>query len=129
MIDVRPDQLVDVDDHPALREGVRLVGGEARCRYLYLEPGESERAVAARWQRVLGPGTCVVSRAVAVATGIFGEVRPEVVGRFGEVIVWSEGLTGVSDRSMLEAEAGMEAHHGGLSTDEMLVPCVQLVGT
>ena len=55
MVDVDPAVRVDVDDLPALREGVALVGGEARFRHVYAEPGAAAD-VRAAWQTVLGVG-------------------------------------------------------------------------
>ncbi|MGH7911372.1 MAG: alkaline phosphatase family protein, partial [Candidatus Dormibacteraceae bacterium] len=39
MVDVPPGNQYDLADHPGLRSGVRLLGGEPRARHVYTRPG------------------------------------------------------------------------------------------
>ena len=55
MVDCPADDRTDVDEHPALRDGLILLGGEARFRHLYCARGAVED-VAAAWRRRSGPG-------------------------------------------------------------------------
>ena len=81
----RADPRLDVDDHPELLDGVRLLGGEARFRHLYCRGGAVDDVVAA-WS-VLGDRAEVLTRDDALAAGWFGPVAPAVRPRIGDV--WS----------------------------------------
>ena len=52
MVDVGPDDRIDVDLLPALREGVAVLGGEPRARHVYAKPGAAAD-VAAAWAEVM----------------------------------------------------------------------------
>ncbi len=39
MVDSAPEEKIDVDELPVLRDGVALLGGEPRARHVYAEPG------------------------------------------------------------------------------------------
>ena len=39
MVDLRPEERLDLADRPELAAGVRILGGEARARYVGTEPG------------------------------------------------------------------------------------------
>jgi hypothetical protein len=121
MVDTPTGARVDIDAEPALRQGVALVGGEPRMRYVYAEPG-AEGEVLEAWRSVLGERAWVVPRSDAVAAGWFGPVREAVLGRIGDVICAARGDTSVV-RSIAEPEAlSMVGHHGSLTADEQLVP-------
>jgi hypothetical protein len=121
MVDVPPDGRVDVDDVPALREGVLVVGGEARLRHLYVRDGAGPDVVAA-WRSTLGPRASVVDRADAVGAGWFGAVEARVVERLGDVVVACHGDLAVEVRSVFPVEATLVGLHGSVSEDEMVVP-------
>ncbi len=53
MVDSPVDDRIDVDEHPELRDGVVLLGGEARFRHLYCAGGAVDD-VADAWRTVLG---------------------------------------------------------------------------
>lgn len=74
-LNVPPDARVDLDTDPRLGEGVRVVAGEPRVRYLHTEPGAAAD-VRAAWSEALDGQARVYSREQAVATGMFGPVSP-----------------------------------------------------
>lgn len=121
MVDVPRERRVDVDAEPELREGLVLVGGEARFRHLYCEPGATD-AVVARWRDRLGDDAVVVARSDAVAAGWFGPVEARVLPRLGDVMVASVGDLAVVLGDQFPYEATLVGLHGSLSPDEMLVP-------
>ena len=121
MVDVPHDQRLDVDAVPALRDGVALIGGEARLRHVYALPGAA-REVAAAWTEVLGPRAIVVTRAESVAAGWFGAVEDRVADRLGDVIAVSLGSFAVEVSSVFPFESQLIGLHGGLSSEEVLVP-------
>ena len=75
MVDAAPDDKIDVDLVPGLRDGVALLGGEPRARHVYTAPGAA-RDVLATWQGVLGGRAWVASRDQAIEAGWFGPVEP-----------------------------------------------------
>lgn len=122
MVDVAAEDRIDVDDHPALREGVTLVAGEARFRHVYTRDGAADD-VAAAWRGVLGDSrAAVLTRAAAVAAGWFGAVENRVLERIGDVVVNVHGACAVEHRSVFPVETKLVGLHGGLSEDELLVP-------
>jgi hypothetical protein len=121
MVDVDPAARVDVDDLPALREGVALVGGEARFRHVYAEPGAAAD-VRAAWQTVLGGRATVLSRDEAIAADWFGAVEGRVLDRIGDVVAAVGGDCAVEMRGVFPLEATLVGLHGALTADEMLVP-------
>jgi hypothetical protein len=112
---------VDVDETAALREGVALVGGEARFRHVYADDGAAADVVAA-WRSVLGERAIVLSRDEAVAGNWFGAVEGRVLDRIGDVVVAVNGNCAVEMRSVFPVEATLIGLHGALTEDEMLVP-------
>ena len=59
MVDVGPEGRVDADVEPALQDGVALLAGDARARYVYARPGAADGVLAA-WRGRWGRGPSVV---------------------------------------------------------------------
>jgi hypothetical protein len=125
MVDVGPDERVDVDDTPALRDGVALLGGEPRARHVYAEPGAAGDVQAA-WKETLGKRASVLSRDEAITEGLFGEVRPELAPRIGDVVVVPGGTTALVATKAEPRESALIGMHGSLTQDEQLVPLLML---
>ncbi|HEY0888053.1 MAG TPA: nucleotide pyrophosphatase/phosphodiesterase family protein [Nocardioides sp.] len=124
MIDSPPESRIDVDDHAessSLRDGLALLGGEARFRHLYCQRG-AVASVADTWAEVLGDRATVLTRDQAVARGWFGEVTPAVRPRLGDVIVAAHGDFAVMASGVFPYEAMLVGLHGSLTADEMLIP-------
>ncbi len=121
MVDSPAESRVDVDDHPQLREGVVLVGGEARFRHVYCRGG-AVADVQATWRDVLGERALVLSRDEALALGWFGELKPEVRPRIGDVVVACHGDTAILSTADFPYENMLIGMHGSLTSIEMLVP-------
>lgn len=121
MVDVDPAQRIDVDDVPALREGVALVAGEARFRHVYTVEGATDD-VAAAWRSVLGHRATVLTRTQAVTAGWFGAVEARVLERIGDVVVSVDGDCAVERRSVFPVETSLRGLHGALTDDELLIP-------
>ncbi|GAA4242709.1 alkaline phosphatase family protein [Actinomadura meridiana] len=118
---VDPVDRVDADTVDGLRDGVALLGGDARARYVYSEPGAHDDVLAA-WTAVLGDRAWVVSRDRAVADGWFGPVGPGMLERIGDVIAVPHAELAIvaSEREpWLNRMVGM---HGSLVSAEQLVP-------
>jgi Type I phosphodiesterase / nucleotide pyrophosphatase len=125
MVDVGPDDRVDVDAVPALREGVALLGGEPRARHVYAEPGAAVD-VLATWRELLGDRACVLGREEAIAKGWFGEVAAEFELRIGDVVAAPYGQTAVVATKDEPFESALIGMHGSLTQDEQLIPLLTL---
>ncbi|MFD0684862.1 alkaline phosphatase family protein [Actinomadura fibrosa] len=118
---VDPSERVDADTVPELRAGVALLGGDARCRYVYAEPGAHEDVLAA-WRAVLGDRAWVVGRDEAVDGGWFGPIGPEMRERVGDVIAVPHADIAITASEREPWLALMVGMHGSLVPDEQLVP-------
>ena len=123
-LNVPPDARVDLDTDPRLGEGVRVVAGDPRVRYLHTEPGAAAD-VRAAWSEALDGRAHVYGRDEAVATGMFGPVNPAHLARIGDVVVVCTGDTAVlaTDREPPEA-ARLIGFHGAASPVEMAIPLI-----
>ncbi|MEU4745378.1 nucleotide pyrophosphatase/phosphodiesterase family protein [Actinosynnema sp. NPDC023658] len=119
---VAAEDRVDFDTDPDLREGVRLLGGEARVRHVYTDAAE---AVRARWSERLGDRAWIASREEAVAAGWFGpRVAAHVLPRIGDLVVAARGSLAVV-RSVVEPGlTGFVGHHGSLTEEEQHIPAL-----
>lgn len=125
-LNVPPEARVDLDADPRLTQGIRVVAGEPRVRYLHTEPGAAPD-VRAAWTEVLGARATVYSREQAVATGMFGPVAPEHLERLGDVVVVCSGDAAVLASAHEPPEAArLVGFHGGASPAEMAIPLIVL---
>jgi len=121
MVDSEVGSRFDVDSVPGMRDGVELVGGEARFRHVYCRPGAVED-VAAIWRTILGPNALVLTREVAIERGWFGHVEDRVRPRLGDVVAACAGDTAIMSSKDFPFEHKLIGMHGSLTPDEMLVP-------
>jgi predicted AlkP superfamily pyrophosphatase or phosphodiesterase len=121
MVDSTAVDRIDVDRFPELREGLALLGGEARFRHLYAEPGAVDD-LAGTWADLLGDRATVLTRAAAVARGWFGAVTEDVLPRLGDVLVAGHDNFGVFSSRDFGYETSLIGLHGSLTADEMLIP-------
>ena len=125
MVDVSEADRIDVDALPELRDGVALLGGEARARHLYCVPGAVGDVIAA-WRKVLGEVAWVVGRDQAIAEGWFGPVDDRFLARIGDVIVAPCGPTAVIASKAEPRESAMVGLHGSLTHSDQLVPLLTI---
>jgi hypothetical protein len=124
MVNVGPDDRVDADAVPELREGVALLGGEPRARHVYARPGAAADVLAA-WRDVLGERAWVVRREEAIGDGWFGPSAPadeSLTDRIGDVVVASVGTTAVIASRAEPNESAMVGMHGSMTSAEQLIP-------
>ncbi len=121
MVDSPPDRRIDVDDRLELRDGLALMGGEARFRHLYCRGGAVDD-VLATWRSVLGDRAEVLSRDQAAERGWFGELTSPVRPRIGDVVVACRDDTAVVSTRDFGYEATLIGLHGSLTPAEMLIP-------
>ncbi|RLV49452.1 alkaline phosphatase family protein [Nocardioides mangrovicus] len=121
MVDTGPEHQVDVDETPGLRDGVALLGGEARFRHVYAAPGAAAD-VAATWAEVLADRALVLPREEAIARGWFGAVEDRVAPRLGDVVAAAGDRTALVSSADFPYEMKLIGMHGSLTPAEMLIP-------
>ena len=126
MVDVQPQDRIDLDDGAGLRAGVALIGGEPRARHVYAEPGAAADVLAA-WREILGSRAWVASRDEAIASGWFGPVAGPMVARVGDVEATPAGPWALVTKDE-PAESALVGMHGSLTTTDQLVPHLMLAG-
>jgi len=121
MVDSLPETRFDVDSEPSLRNGVTLLGGEARFRHVYCHLGAAPE-VAATWRAVLGPRALVLTRDEAIARGWFGPVEAAVRPRIGDVVAAADGSWALFSSADFTYETTLIGLHGSLTPREMHIP-------
>lgn len=123
-LNVPPEARIDLDTDPRLAEGIRVVAGEPRVRYLHTEAGAA-RDVQAAWGELLDGRATVYSREQATATGMFGRVTARHSQRLGDVVVVCSGDTAVLASAHEPPEAALlVGFHGGGTAAEMAIPLI-----
>jgi hypothetical protein len=121
MLDVPAESRIDLDENPELTDGVRLLAGEPRARYVHAQPGAAAD-VLDRWRAVLGDRAWVASREEAVGTGLFGPVPPEHAGRIGDVVALARGGWAVTASRQEPLPSRLAAYHGSVTATELAIP-------
>lgn len=127
MLDVPDDTRFDLDQRPDLADGVRLLAGEPRARYVHAEPGAA-RDVLDRWREVLGDRAWVGSREEAVASGVFGPVVEGVAERIGDVVALARGTWALTTPEREPGPSGLVGYHGSLTATELAIPLLTARG-
>lgn len=125
MVDVPPENRIDVDTDPELSAGVALLGGEGRARHVYAVPGAAADVLAI-WQDVLLDSCWVLPRDEAIAAGWFGPVEERVYHRIGDVVAapWADVAIIATRREPNESR--MVGLHGSMTAVEQLVPLLEV---
>ena len=110
-----------MDEVTELRDGVALIGGEARFRHLYCRGGAVDDVVAT-WRSVLGDRADVLTRDEAAGLGWFGTLQPAVRPRIGDVVVACRADHAIVSTADFSYEATLVGLHGSLTAEEMLIP-------
>lgn len=121
MVDSAQESRIDVDVHRHLRDGVELLGGEARFRHLYCRPGAVDD-VLQTWREHLRDRAVVLSRDEVAKVGWFGDIDTDVRPRIGDVVVACTGETAIVSTTDFAYENTLVGLHGSLTPDEMLIP-------
>jgi predicted AlkP superfamily pyrophosphatase or phosphodiesterase len=126
MIDVPRHRHVLLGEDSELVLGVRHIGGEPRMLHLYAEQ-DAAAGVLARWREQESRRSWVLSRAEAIAAGLFGDVAPEVAPRIGDVLVAARSAIAYYDDRLDDKGAQrMVGQHGSLTDEERTVPLIRL---
>jgi Type I phosphodiesterase / nucleotide pyrophosphatase len=123
MVDVGPEDRIDVDAIPELRAGLAVLGGEARARHLYAQPGAAGD-IFATWRELLGDRAWVMSRDEAIKEGWFGPVDPAMADRIGDVVAAPVGSLAIVATKAEPRESALFGMHGSLTSADQLVPAL-----
>jgi hypothetical protein len=121
MVNVGPEDRVDVDTVPGLRAGVALIGGEPRARHVYAQPGAAADVLAA-WREILGDRAWVATRDEAIKDGWFGPVDEAMRPRIGDVVAAATGTWAMVATRTEPRDRPMIGMHASLTPAEQLVP-------
>lgn len=121
MLDVPASTRVDLDTEPDLDEGVRLLAGEPRARYLHAVDGAAGDVLAA-WRTVLGDRAWVASRDEAVASGVFGRVDDSLAARIGDVVALARGTWAFTATEREPGPSRLIGYHGSITGTETAIP-------
>jgi Type I phosphodiesterase / nucleotide pyrophosphatase len=125
MVDVPEQAKIDYDAEPALSDGVEVIAGEARARYLHVAAGRLAE-VRRRWQDRTAGSFAVLTRDEAIERGWFGPVvGPVARQRIGDLVVLATGPGAIVRRRAEQRISAMIGQHGALSEDELLVPLLR----
>jgi hypothetical protein len=128
MLDVPQTTRLDLDRHPDLGEGVRLLAGEPRARYVHVHEGAADD-VLERWRAVLGDRAWVASRAEAIASGVFGPVDDALAARIGDVVALARGTWAMTATEREPGPSRLIGYHGSLTATELAIPLLTARGS
>ena len=124
MVNLGPEDRIDVADAPELMAGVRLLAGEARARHVHARTGAANDVLAV-WRDMLGDRMWVAPQEEAIAAGWFGpKVLDWVRPRIGDVIAAAFASIGVFQREVDPLQATLVGHHGSMTPVEQRVPFI-----
>jgi hypothetical protein len=127
-VDIPADARIDIDADPRLSEGLRVLAGEPRVRYLHTTPGATADVLAA-WREVLGERAWVASRDEIVDTGWYGPVPEQHLPRLGDVVVVCRDRYAIlATKREKDSIAKLVAMHGANTAEEMAIPLVIVRG-
>ncbi|MBB3082099.1 alkaline phosphatase family protein [Geodermatophilus sabuli] len=127
MLDVPPETRIDLDADPVLGEGIRLLAGEPRARYVHAVPG-AEDELLARWRAVLGDRAWVAGRDEAIASGVFGPVDDDLAARIGDVVALARGTWALTATEREPGPSRLVGFHGSLTATELAIPLLAARG-
>ncbi|MEO3800331.1 nucleotide pyrophosphatase/phosphodiesterase family protein [Nonomuraea sp. B1E8] len=123
---VNVGEKVDAESVPELTQGVALLGGEARARHVYAEPGAGDQVLEA-WREIFAGKAWVVSREEAVESGWFGpRVRDAWLERIGDVVAVPYTDLAITAPTNHPVEAIFTGYHGSLTAAEQNVPLLEV---
>jgi Type I phosphodiesterase / nucleotide pyrophosphatase len=125
-VDTTPATRLCLDDHPELRDMLAMpLCGEPRSVFCYLRPGCEDRFDAYVASALAG-----IVRAFPASRLIddnwfgLGEPHPELLRRIGDRVLLLQSNYTLKDWLPQEKRFAMVGAHGGLSSDELLVPLI-----
>ena len=116
----RGDFVVVGKGNELLRD-VKLMAGEPRVRYLYVE--EDTSIVKRRWEEYFGDRIEIKTRDEAIGAGFFGDkVLEHIKDRIGDLIVIAKNDLILVEMERETQQCAMVGHHGGTTKAEIEIP-------
>ena len=125
-IDSPPERVISLDDHPALAVFLhRPLCGERRAAYAYVEPAQ-HAAFEAYIKQYLSHAVDLRRSRELIKAGLFGPppVHHRLSERVGDYTLLMRANWTIKDWLPGEKHYQMLGVHGGISTDEMLIPLI-----
>lgn len=124
-LNVPDDRRINLDDH---LDGIRVIAGEPRVRYLHTLPGAAQDVLQA-WRLLAGHAAWVGTREEAIEAGWYGTFDRAFAERIGDVVLVCEDdwalMTPTFDPPSV---SGLVAMHGALTEVEMAIPLIVIRG-
>ncbi|MDZ7262250.1 MAG: alkaline phosphatase family protein [candidate division KSB1 bacterium] len=126
--EVSEETSVPLTQHPQLMDNLLLPPtGQHRAVYLYTKQGRTEQ-VRKYLTETFGDAFLILDSERALQEGLFGtngQPKAETLSRIGDLIViGTQTHTLFYPYKRSKPKFTSKGHHGGLSEDEMLVPCI-----
>jgi hypothetical protein len=125
MVDSVGDHRIDLDDlmygSRHLAHNVTGVGGEPRCRYVYVRSGTA-RDVAAAWGETLSGVARVATREELISDGYFGAVGHHIGQRIGDVVVLCDDTNTLVSAKIDSLVSSLRGQHGSVTASELKIP-------
>ena len=126
LLKISGEALAGGQEYGISTEVVRFIAGEPRCLQLHVEPGTDVSALADRWRDAEGHRAWVATRSEAIEAGWFGDVRPEVLPRIGDILVAARKAIAYYDGRLANPHGrAMVGQHGSWSPAELRVPLLR----
>ncbi|MGO1434394.1 MAG: alkaline phosphatase family protein [Canibacter sp.] len=123
--------MIDIDvseqillDNILPSSGVQAIGGEPRCRYIFLEDSGSASDVVARLRKHESARAWIGTRKEWIESGLFGPVAPEVAARLGDVVIAAKTHVTYYSSHDDPQSMNMIGQHGSFDRDERGVPLI-----
>ena len=126
LMNVKKSERVNLKDHPELSEVLAVpLCGEPRIAYCYVRPGKTKQ-FEEYVKKNLGKYCTMKKSEELVKMGWFGfgKAHPRLLERIGDYTLIMKENYIILDRMLGEKEVTHIGFHGGISSDEMLVPLV-----
>ena len=118
--------LVVVGKENDLLKGVRLMAGEPRVRYLYLDDLSLLDQIKERWLNFFEGRVVVLSKEEAIASKLFGyQVEQSVSDRIGDLVAIAQEDLILVELEREAQQCAMVGHHGGMTAAEVDIPLLQ----
>lgn len=126
IIDSGPDRCVELEQHPALLDTLRMpLSGERRMAYCYVKDGRHEDFTAYVKENLAGQIRLYSSKQLFEGHYYgLGAAHPQLQQRIGDYILAMRDNYTIMDTLAGEKHVYHIGTHGGLSAEEMLVPLV-----
>lgn len=123
---IERDDIVDLSRHPKLLNMLKLPPtGDSRASILHIKDGEENRLRMYFDQNFKNQFELKTSRWL-LDQGYFGlgSVKPETVDRVGDLVALPKSYNAIDNSIIDPNHSDVPGRHGGLSEEEMKVPCV-----